>query len=307
MPWINLAGLVFDSPVIMNGAGTCKSLQRVKELAHSDTSAILYGSITYPPRQRNAGTVYYKGLRFSQNSIDMDNEGGEHHRGTLPEMVTIAHDAGKCFILSVAGDTPDEYAILTETGQETGVDIVEQNWGCPNKWTGGVQGQIPSYDPQLGSEILGRTEERVGKTKLWIKVSWLDPFSLRRFAQTVIAPVESVKGVTVINTIANTLSYDDFGHPRTTPGGGLAGFAGPAILPIALGQVKQWRDALPSHISVIGVGGITEPKDVSNYLDHAGAAAVQVATAFFGQSLEERNYDLFTTLKNGYQEMHRAE
>ena len=310
MPLVNLAGFIFDdSPIIMNGGGTCKSLERVKELARTNADTIVYGSVTYEPRTRNAGTVFYKSSRFSQNSIGMDNEGGEHHRKTLPEMVAIAHDAGKRFILSVAGDTPDEYAILTEIGDEAGADIVEQNWGCPNKWHGAVQGQIPSYDLNLAQEILARTEERIGYAplfRLFVKVSWLDPFSIRRFAAEVFPLFASVRGVVAINTIANTLSYDNFGHARITPGGGLAGFAGPAILPIGLGQVRQWRDALPPHIAVIGCGGITEARDLIDYIDRAGASAVQVASAIFGQTLEERNYHIFADLKNGYRHLRQS-
>ncbi|MBI3630781.1 MAG: dihydroorotate dehydrogenase [Candidatus Sungbacteria bacterium] len=305
-PPINLAGFDCESPIIMNAAGTCKSLAHVKEFAKSDVSAIVYGSITYPPRPENRGSVYYRGPGFSLNSRGMPNEGGEPHRKSLPEMAAIAHNAGKLFIVSVAGDTPDEYAVLTEIGFEAGADIVEHNWGCPNKWDGATQGQIPAYDSQLGIEILTRTESRLGnRIKLLVKLSWLDPFSIRRYAQQVIIPFKSARGVTVINTLANALSYNDFGHTRITPGGGLAGCAGPAILPIALGQAKQWRDALPPHIAVIGVGGISQEKDVADYVDRAGVTAVQIGTSFLGHSLQERNYSIFSALKGGYRFRHR--
>ncbi len=292
----------------MNAAGTCKSLRRVKELALTDTTAIVYGTSTYQPRSRNTGNVFYRCQTFSQNSFGMDNEGGEYHRMALPEMVKIAHDAGKLFIWSVAGDTPEEYAIMSEIGKRADADIIEQNLGCPNKWSGGVQGQIPSYDPDLVKEIVLRTNERVGLMDLLLKVSWLDPFSLKRLAGVIVndLPTLLVRGVVTINTIANTLSYDDFGHTRITPGNGLAGLGGPAIREIAPGQVWQWRQALPDRIAVIGAGGISEPAHIVDYLDRAGASAAQIATALFGESPEDRNYDLFSTLLMGYHRLHRV-
>lgn len=302
--WI--AGYSRPHPWIMNAAGTCKSYERVRELAATETAAIVYGSSTYQPRLRNAGTVFYKTKRFSQNSFGIDNEGGEYHRTALPGMVRVAHDAGKLFIWSVAGDTPEEYAIMTEIGKEAGVDIVEQNLGCSNKWKGAVQDEIPSYNPDLVREIVMRTHERVGLTDLFLKVSWLDPFSLKRLARMIVddLPVLLVKGMVTINTIANTLSYDEHGNPRITPGGGLAGLGGPAIRQMALGQVAQWRAVLPYRIAVIGVGGIRESSHVADYLDRAGASAVQVATALFGESYEERNFNLLTTLVDKYLRLH---
>ena len=47
--------------------------------------------------------------------------------------------------------------------------------------------------------------------------------------------------------------------------------------PIALGQVRQFRKALPETIAVIGVGGIETADDVRAFIA-AGATAVQAAT-----------------------------
>ena len=64
---------------------------------------------------------------------------------------------------------------------------------------------------------------------------------------------------------------------------------------MARGQVRQFREALPDEIKVIGVGGISSCRDVRDF-ERAGASGVQVGTAFFEnedarvfqQILEER-------------------
>src|SRR5437870_11672423 len=57
-----------------------------------------------------------------------------------------------------------------------------------------------------------------------------------------------------------------------------AGLSGPAIKPIALRMVYEAAHAV--DIPVIGIGGITTPEDVAEFM-LAGAAAVEVGTASF--------------------------
>src|SRR5260221_10761791 len=57
-----------------------------------------------------------------------------------------------------------------------------------------------------------------------------------------------------------------------------AGFSGPAIKPIALRMVYDAAHAV--KIPVIGIGGISAPADVVEFM-LAGASAVQVGTASY--------------------------
>jgi dihydroorotate dehydrogenase (fumarate) len=61
---------------------------------------------------------------------------------------------------------------------------------------------------------------------------------------------------------------------------GYAGMSGPALKYIALGQVRQFRKLLPPSIQIDGVGGVTTGRDVLD-MERAGAARVQIASAFF--------------------------
>ena len=63
---------------------------------------------------------------------------------------------------------------------------------------------------------------------------------------------------------------------------------GPALRPIALGQVRQLRRMLPGQMQIIGVGGISRGQHVLDYLRN-GAVAVQIATSL----LQRRGAEVF--------------
>ncbi|MCP6719864.1 MAG: dihydroorotate dehydrogenase [Patescibacteria group bacterium] len=284
-----VAGIRLEHP-LMNAAGTCRSLEEVKELSRSASAAVMVGSITVEPRTGNTGDVYWAGPMFSLNSLGLPNRGAPYYRETISEMVAVAHGENKPLFVSVAGFSPEEYANLTELAFGGGADLVEQNLGCPNVWQGSTQKRIACFDPALVTEILHRVEERVGAdAKVSVKISPLsDPFALAGLAQ-VIGASKVAKVVTTVNTFPNAFSYNG-AKPRITPGGGFAGFAGPAMKPIGLGQVRQLRELLPDRIQIIGVGGITHGKDIREYRE-SGAVAVQVATAYL-----ERHEQVFSSL-----------
>lgn len=286
---VNLMGIRLEHP-LMNAAGTCKFLEEVSRLARSAASAILVGSITLEARPGNSGNVYWAGPMFSLNSLGMPNPGARYYDEQLPAMVERAHDAGKPLFVSVAGFTPAEYGDLASLVLERGADAVELNLGCPNVWHEKEQKPIACFDPSLVAEIMRRVENGVGaEARVAIKISpFSDPSALLEVAR-VIQGYRVAKAVTTTNTFPNAFCYDESGQPLISPGGGLAGFAGPALKPIGLGQVRQLRNILPDRVQIIGAGGISNGRDVMDYL-RAGAAATQIATAFL-----ERYERVFST------------
>ncbi len=276
-----VVGIRLEHP-LMNAAGTCKLLEDVEKLSHSASAVIMVGSITVEPRIGNTGDVYWAGPMFSLNSLGLPNRGAPYYKKVLPEMVAVAHGEGKPLFVSVAGFSPEEYASLAELAFLGGADLVELNLGCPNVWQGSTQKRIACFDSALVAEVLRRVEEKVGaNAKVSVKVSpFSDPFALAEVAQ-VIGASKLAKAVTTVNTFPNAFSYNG-AKPRITPGGGLAGFAGPAMKPIGLGQVRQLHGLLPERIQIIGVGGITHSQDIREYQE-SGAVATQVATAYLEQ------------------------
>lgn len=284
-----IAGIKLEHPV-MNAAGTCKTLEEVRELSRSASAAVMVGSITMESREGNSGDTYWAGPMYSLNSRGLPNRGAQYYKEMFPEMATMAHDAGKPLFVSVAGFSPQEYVELTELSLCSGADLVELNLSCPNVWRDNNQKRITCFDPDMVTLVLGYVAEKVGvNARVSVKLSpFSDPFALAEVVE-IIGLSKLVKAVTAINTFPNAFDYDG-ARPRITPGGGLAGFAGPAMKPIGLGQVRQLRELLPNHIQIIGVGGITHGQDILEYRA-SGAVVTQIATAYL-----ERGEGVFGSL-----------
>jgi dihydroorotate dehydrogenase (fumarate) len=196
-------------------------------------------------------------------------------------MVQMAHAAGKPFIVNIAGFSVDDYAELASIAKEGGADVLEVNFGCPNIWSQtGEQKRIFSFDPETMSEILDVLHSIWEKESITVKLSpYSDPVLLKDIA-AMLASHSSVMAVTTTNTFPNAFAYNDAGRPAISLG--LAGLSGPVMKAVGLGQVVQFRAALPERISIIGVGGISSGKDMLDYLK-AGATAVEITTALINQ------------------------
>ncbi len=277
---VNLAGIRLEHP-LMNAAGTCRSLDEVKNLLRAPIAALMIGSITCEPRPGNSGEVFWPTDGFSLNSMGMPNPGLEYYRQYLPEMIRSSEKINRPVFVSIAGFYPGEYVQLAAMAFSAGAALVELNLSCPNVWDSGQQEPIACFNPKLMAQILQAVEEQVGpRARVAVKLSpFSNPSLLWQIAQ-VIADFKVVKVVTTSNTFPNALFFDEAGKPRIATGAGLAGLAGPALKPIALGQIRQLRQLLPERIQLIGVGGITHAQDIVDF-ERAGATAVQIATEYF--------------------------
>lgn len=278
---VEIGSMKLEHPVMV-GAGKVKTLEDVKKVAKSRSSTVLAGSITLHRRDENEGITFFEGNGYALNSKGLPNPGAGYYVRHLHEMVLISHDYGKPFILSVAGFSPEEYAILAMIACEYGADAFELNLGCPNAWgEDGKQKRIASFSEDLASGILDKVESEVGKDVLGIvKLSvFSDPY-MSMIMCKLISRYRSIKAVTTMNTFPNAYSMDEQMNPVITAGNGLAGMSGEAVKPMAQGQVKQVREHLDPRIKVIGGGGIRRKRDVQEFLK-VGASAVQISTQYF--------------------------
>lgn len=276
-------GIPLEHPIGV-GAGVCRTMKQVEQYARSAASFVVIGSITKKPRSTNEGTIYhYEDGLCSVNSIGMGNPGINWYREHLPEMVRVLHEAEKLAILSIAGDTPEEYAELAEMGLEAGADVIEANAGCPNVIQGGTHKRIISYDLELLGGVLKAIQDKVGAdARVAVKLSpYSDPYMIPQVAD-LIAGYPVVKAIATMNTVPNTLLMTaDNQAVITVPGSrGLAGMGGPAVRAIANGQIRMFamHKSLQPPVQIVGVGGVSEGRHVLEKLG-LGATLVQVTTA----------------------------
>ncbi len=276
---------------IGNAAGVCKSIDLVDQLARSGLNEITLGSITVEQRPVNSpGTVHFRTENgASINALGMPNLGIAAYTDLLQQMVEIAHTAHKLLAISIAPLQADDLERLLSLCVKAGVDIIELNGGCPNVWDEGQQKRILSFDIKYLSHSLQTMLERKSvdgwSGELRVKLSpYSDPGLLAEVAKMIGSMGSKKYRVTVVtcNTFPNALMFDDTEtiSRALTFGDGYGGYSGQGYLPIALGQVQQFRKHLGDYHKIIGVGGISSGRAVIEHV-LAGANGVQIGAALY--------------------------
>ncbi len=274
-----------SSIFIGNAAGTVKTPAEFKGLLRSAATAVTIGSITMDPRPGNSGETYYHHgpERWSLNSLGMPNQGAEKLADWIPELRGLASEARAELRVSVAGFNPQEYAELADICFRGGADDVELNLGCPNVWgSDGKQKPIPSYQPELVAEILARVRKVTPeKSNVSVKISPVEDFSTLCLLARCISQSNIVSRVIAVNTLPNQDRAREDGNPALSFNGGnhLGGLSGKPLKRHGIRVVTVLRGTLPSHIKIIGVGGVFDGRDMLDYLE-AGASGVMIGTAF---------------------------
>src|SRR6266702_4837092 len=286
---IYIAGVKFGNK-LMNGAYIgSKSENDIATLSNSASGALLVGSISVKPRKSNPDGGYWlhKEKFYALNSFGMPNGGLPYFHAKLPEIVKLAHECSKPLLVNIVGFSSGEFIELINLAQESGADMVELNFSCPNVWEKGQQERIISYHPDMITEILRFISKRGFTIKIGVKISPLPPDIL---PDCVRAIVDSG----VVSFVTATNSYPNAALSSGTKKAGdykniLSGMTGRALKPISLGVVRQLHELLPKKVDIIGCGGISSANDVADYL-LSGAKAVQIVTALMneGSSIFER-------------------
>jgi dihydroorotate dehydrogenase (fumarate) len=217
-------------------------------------------------------------LGYGLNSFGAKNDGVEAALDVFGE-----NKFDHPLIISVAGFSVEDYTRCVGTVSKCiAVSAIELNLSCPNT----EHGKIFSFDLAILEELF-KALAPYSQKPLWVKLSpYSDPSQLITVA-TLINNYRSIIGAVVT---CNTFPSAYAGAGAISPHDGLAGLSGPALKPIALGQVRQFRQQLHPDIAVIGVGGITTGNDVQDFLE-AGAAAVQVTSLPFWLGEPQKFWD----------------
>jgi dihydroorotate dehydrogenase (NAD+) catalytic subunit len=167
----------------------------------------------------------------------------------------------------------DDFALCARWAIESGADIVETNFSCPN--VASADGQL-YQEPRAATLVAQRVRQSIGKTPYVIKVGFFDDSLPCGELLDAVAPFADALAMT--NCIAASVEgaggaplFD--GQPR--------GIGGEAIRAASVEQVRSFASLAQQRsltTKIIGVGGISSAADIKEYLD-AGAEAIQIATA----------------------------
>lgn len=172
-------------------------------------------------------------------------------------------------VVSISGNTADEFAQLCAEVSVPGVDAIEVNISCPNIEE---DGKAFAIRPSSTFEVMTKLR-RATSLPLWAK---LTPNTGETSEVARAAEEAGADALVVANTILSMAI--DIRTRKPKLGNLMGGLSGPSLKPIALRMAYQCARA--TRIPVIGCGGISTVEDAVEFLI-AGASAVQVGTATF--------------------------
>lgn len=172
-------------------------------------------------------------------------------------------------VVSISGNTADEFATLCSEVTVAGVDAIEVNISCPNIEE---DGKAFAIRPSSTYDVMCKLRQAT-HLPLWAK---LTPNTGETPEVARAAEEGGADALVVANTILAMAI--DIRTRKPKLGNLMGGLSGPSLKPIALRMAYQCARA--TKIPVIGCGGISNAEDVLEFLI-AGATAVQVGTATF--------------------------
>lgn len=211
------------------------------------------------PRLAPSGLGMLNGIGIQNPGIDVWS------REVGPKLLRVGTDVWG----SAVGSSPDEFARVAAGLSKTGMRAIEVNLSCPNLEDGRMFALDPAASADVIAAVAGATELPVGAK--------LSP-NVEDIAGVARACVEA--GATWL-TLTNTVwgAGIDLATRRPKLSGGVGGYSGPPLKPIALRCVMEVAAALPG-VPIVGCGGVVRGLDVIEFL-MAGASAVALGTVHF--------------------------
>ncbi len=261
---VDFAGISMKNPIVVT-SGTYGFGREFGEFYDiSQLGGISCKGLTFTPREGNPPPRVAETPMGILNSVGLQNPGvDEFIAKELPEL--RKHDL--CVIANISGNTPEEYALMSEKLSRAGVDMIEVNVSCPNVKCGGLQYGVV---PELAAEVTAAAK-RSATVPVMVKLS-PNVTDITAIAKAVEAA--GADAVSLINTVRGMRIDVKTRRPVLKMNTG--GLSGPAVLPIAVRMVWEVSNAV--KIPVMGMGGVSTGEDAAQLM-LAGATAVAVGTA----------------------------
>jgi dihydroorotate dehydrogenase (NAD+) catalytic subunit len=265
---VTVAGIPLKNPVIA-ASGTFGYGVEFEDVVHLDKlGGLVVKGLSREPMIGNPPPRLWETAAGMLNAIGLQNIGA---RAFLEEKLPRLRQIKNIVVVAnVFGYAREDYERTIEILNEgEGIAAYELNVSCPNTAHGGLQF---GSDPRSLDEIV-RVARRVADRPLIVKLS-PNVTSIAQMAY--VAQEAGADALSLVNTFVAMAIDPETRKPRIA--NVTAGLSGPAIKPIAVRMVYDAARAV--KIPVIGMGGISTPADVIEFL-LAGATAVQIGTASY--------------------------
>jgi len=278
-------GVKFKNPVLAASAEPTLSAENMKRVIAAGAGGLVAKTVTdseamrrltkmskwrYLDEQHNVCRGKIPRLFTFYGRSGLAEEPPEEWMGELKGALAAAEKNDCVLIGSVGGTTPENWAKLAKMVEDTGIKIIELNFGCPHpsEMKGAQTGMLVGQDKNAAAEIT----HAVAKT---VKVPVI--IKLTPQVADVVEMVKAVKSagasaVTIINRFVGFALDIETGKPYIN---GWAGVGGPWVKPLTLRWVSKVYTGVDIPIS--GTNGAYDWKDVVEFL-MSGATVVQLCS-----------------------------
>lgn len=273
-----ISGVKFENPLILAAGIMGSTASSLNWILDSGAGGVVTKSFSKESNlgYKNPTTVVVKGGII--NAIGLSSPGVENFKNELTLInKRNLNEENNIAIASIYGSTPEEFSYLVHE-IESCVDMIELNVSCPHAMIG--CGSTIGQDPDLTYEIV-RAVKNVNSTNIPI-ITKLTPNVTDLIEIAKSAEKGGADALTLINSLGPGMKID-INARKPILSNKFGGMSGPAIKPIAIRCVYDAYENC--DIPIIGVGGISNYKDVVEFL-YAGATAVQIGTSIMYEGIE---------------------
>ena len=276
---MEMCGKKFKNPLVVASATPTKNADYIRRCVEAGAGGVVTKTISPEPLLKRYVSprftvLHKKGWPHVYSNYSCEFLATYDHEEWLEEMKTArryCEEGNVRFIVSISGDTMENWSEMAKEMEDIGADMLELNFGCPHPRDLGYQsGQELGSDPNNAATVMEAVTSSVQ-----IPV-------LGKLTPEAVSPVEvahkvkeaGAAGVTAINRFP-ALDIDlDTGRPLLH--GTFAGVGGPWMRPITLKWIA--KIAREVGVPISSTNGINTWKDALKTI-MVGASTVQLCTA----------------------------
>jgi dihydroorotate dehydrogenase (NAD+) catalytic subunit len=268
---VDLCGVRLRNPLVLASGVLGTEAALLERVAGCGAGAVTTKSCSVHPRPGHPNPSVLDWGPGLINAVGLANPGVEAELEVIGRVKDRLARLGVALIVSVFGETVAQFREVAERVSVMCPDMIEVNISCPNVASEG--GRPFALDVRDAAEVT-KAVRSVTSLPITVKLS-PNTYDLVSIAQAVVNA--GADALTAINTVGPGMIVDvESGWPIL--GNREGGVSGPAIRPIAVRCVYDLVAAV--DVPVIGVGGVTTPRDVIEMV-MVGATAVGVGSAVY--------------------------
>jgi dihydroorotate dehydrogenase (fumarate)/dihydropyrimidine dehydrogenase (NAD+) subunit PreA len=282
---VDFCGVKFKNPVLAASAEPTLSAKNMKKVIESGAGGLVAKTVTdseamrrltrmskwrYLDEQHNVCRGKVPRLFTLYGRTGLAEEEPEAWMKELKEAETAAHLNNCVLIGSVGGTSPENWALLSKMIEDTGIQLIELNFGCPHpsEMEGTKTGMLVGQDKEAASEITHAVVQAV-KVPVIVK---LTPQVADVLEMVEVVKSAGASAVTIINRFVGFCLDIETGKPYLH---GWAGVGGPWVKPLTLRWISKVFTGIGIPIS--GTNGAYDWKDVVEFM-MSGAITVQLCS-----------------------------